>query len=55
VDRTPTRANWPPTRWPACAEQVLAAGGRVDNVYGDRNLFCACVPIDAYKDDEVEA
>ena len=24
--------------------------GRVDNVYGDRNLFCSCVPIDAYDD-----
>ena len=24
---------------------------RVDNVYGDRNLFCACVPIDAYSED----
>ena len=23
--------------------------GRADNVYGDRNLFCSCVPIDAYK------
>jgi glycine dehydrogenase len=23
--------------------------GRADNVHGDRNLFCACVPIDAYK------
>jgi glycine dehydrogenase len=23
--------------------------GRADNVYGDRNLFCACVPIDAYR------
>jgi glycine dehydrogenase len=22
--------------------------GRVDNVYGDRNLFCSCVPISAY-------
>lgn len=22
--------------------------GRVDNVYGDRNLFCSCVPMDAY-------
>jgi glycine dehydrogenase len=22
---------------------------RVDNVYGDRNLFCSCVPIDAFK------
>ena len=23
---------------------------RVDNVYGDRNLFCACVPLDAYRE-----
>jgi len=22
---------------------------RVDNVYGDRNLFCACVPVEAYR------
>jgi len=22
--------------------------GRVDNVYGDRNLFCSCIPLDAY-------
>ena len=32
---TSTRANqkyWPPV-------------GRVDNVYGDRNLFCSCVPV----------
>ena len=27
---------------------------RVDNVYGDKNIMCACIPIDAYKD-EVEA
>lgn len=24
--------------------------GRVDNVYGDRNLFCSCVPMSAYED-----
>ena len=24
---------------------------RVDNVYGDRNLFCSCIPITAYADD----
>ncbi len=24
--------------------------GRVDNVYGDRNLFCSCVPLGAYAD-----
>jgi glycine dehydrogenase len=23
--------------------------GRVDNVYGDRNLFCSCVPMSAYE------
>jgi glycine dehydrogenase len=23
--------------------------GRADNVYGDRNLFCACLPVDAYR------
>ncbi len=23
--------------------------GRVDNVYGDRNLFCSCVPIDEFR------
>jgi len=27
---------------------------RVDNVYGDKNVMCACIPIDAYKED-VEA
>jgi len=21
---------------------------RIDNVYGDRNLFCACVPVSEY-------
>ena len=26
--------------------------GRVDNVYGDRNLFCSCVPVDDYKETE---
>ncbi|RZL55263.1 MAG: glycine dehydrogenase (aminomethyl-transferring), partial [Variovorax sp.] len=25
--------------------------GRVDNVYGDRNLFCSCLPVDAYATD----
>ena len=27
---------------------------RVDNVYGDKNVMCACIPVDAYKED-VEA
>jgi glycine dehydrogenase len=28
--------------------------GRVDNVYGDKNIMCACIPVDAYKE-EAEA
>ena len=24
---------------------------RVDNVYGDKNVMCACIPVDAYRDD----
>jgi glycine dehydrogenase len=27
---------------------------RVDNVYGDKNVMCACIPVDAYRED-VEA
>jgi glycine dehydrogenase len=30
--------------WPTC--------GRVDNVYGDRNLVCTCPPLEAYTDDQ---
>lgn len=30
--------------WPGC--------GRVDNVYGDRNLVCTCPPLEAYEDEE---
>eukprot|EP00585_Thalassiosira_rotula_P013497 CAMPEP_0196132250 /NCGR_PEP_ID=MMETSP0910-20130528/1958_1 /TAXON_ID=49265 /ORGANISM="Thalassiosira rotula, Strain GSO102" /LENGTH=1027 /DNA_ID=CAMNT_0041391847 /DNA_START=143 /DNA_END=3226 /DNA_ORIENTATION=+ len=32
--------------WPSC--------GRVDNVYGDRNLVCTCPPLSAYEDEEEE-
>lgn len=31
--------------WPTC--------GRVDNVYGDRNLVCTCPPLSAYEEDVV--
>ncbi|GMI15887.1 hypothetical protein TrLO_g12101 [Triparma laevis f. longispina] len=30
--------------WPTC--------GRVDNVYGDRNLICTCPPLSVYEEDE---
>ncbi|WP_322043594.1 aminomethyl-transferring glycine dehydrogenase [Paraburkholderia sp. J67] len=35
------RKYWPPV-------------GRADNVYGDRNLFCSCVPVGEYADDQAD-
>ncbi|WP_296217532.1 aminomethyl-transferring glycine dehydrogenase [Pseudomonas sp. UBA2684] len=32
------------------AHKYWPAVNRVDNVYGDRNLFCACVPLDDYRE-----
>ena len=29
--------------------------GRVDNAYGDRNLVCSCLPIEAYEEESVTA
>ena len=34
----------------ALAHKYWPAVNRVDNVFGDRNLFCACVPVEAYRD-----
>ncbi|SCZ36386.1 MULTISPECIES: aminomethyl-transferring glycine dehydrogenase [Pseudomonas] len=31
------------------AHKYWPAVNRMDNVYGDRNLFCACVPVDDYR------
>jgi glycine dehydrogenase len=31
------------------ADKYWPPVGRADNVYGDRNLFCSCVPIEAYQ------
>ena len=28
---------------------------RVDNVHGDKNVFCACIPVDAYRDEAAQA
>jgi hypothetical protein len=28
-----------------------AALARIENVYGDRNVFCLCVPIDAFNEE----
>jgi len=38
---TPTLHTQQHKHWPTV--------NRVDNVYGDRNLFCACVPVDDYR------
>lgn len=32
------------------ASKFWPAVGRVDNVYGDRNLVCSCVGMEAYAD-----
>jgi glycine dehydrogenase len=31
-------------------DKYWAPVGRVDNVYGDRNLVCTCPPLEAYRD-----
>ncbi len=31
------------------ASKFWPAVSRIDNVYGDRNLFCVCVPVEAYQ------
>ena len=38
ADKNPATKYWP-------------AVNRIDNVYGDRNLFCACPPIESFKSD----
>ena len=32
-------------------QKYWAPVARVDNVYGDKNIMCACIPIDAYKEE----
>ena len=36
------------------ANKFWPAVGRIDNPYGDRNLICACPPIEAYAEEAVE-
>ncbi|OTE98400.1 glycine dehydrogenase, partial [Pseudomonas aeruginosa] len=38
-------------RWPAGGGKYWPPVGRVDNVYGDRNLTCSCPPIEAYSEE----
>ncbi len=37
-----------PTQW-VIQNKIWPAVGRIDNAYGDRNLVCACPPLDSYK------
>ena len=46
--RTPTRGSGRLSTQGAYAE-YWSPMGRVDNVHGDRNLFCSCVPMSAYE------
>jgi glycine dehydrogenase len=38
-----------PTAWTR-EHKFWASVGRVDNAYGDRNLVCSCLPMDAYRE-----
>ena len=38
-----------PARWTR-EHKFWPAVGRIDSVYGDRNLVCSCVPMEAYED-----
>eukprot|EP00526_Cylindrotheca_closterium_P003005 CAMPEP_0113630730 /NCGR_PEP_ID=MMETSP0017_2-20120614/15969_1 /TAXON_ID=2856 /ORGANISM="Cylindrotheca closterium" /LENGTH=1000 /DNA_ID=CAMNT_0000541211 /DNA_START=91 /DNA_END=3093 /DNA_ORIENTATION=- /assembly_acc=CAM_ASM_000147 len=40
-----------PAPW-SRSNKFWPTSGRVDNVYGDRNLVCTCPPLEAYQDDE---
>ena len=51
------KADWTPpysreeAAYPVAAlrqQKYWSPVGRVDNVYGDRNLFCSCLPLSAY-------
>ncbi len=34
--------------WLVRERKVWPYASRIDNVYGDRNLFCLCIPIEEY-------
>jgi glycine dehydrogenase len=42
-----------PAPWVNSASKFWPTVGRIDNVYGDRNLVCSCPPIEAYETVEV--
>ena len=40
-----------PSSW-AIENKFWPAVARIDNVYGDRNLFCECLPVEAYQNQD---
>ena len=38
-----------PAPWVNSATKFWPTVGRIDNVYGDRNLVCSCPPVSAYE------
>jgi len=45
----PTRASKPRFRRLDARTQILAVGREDRHVYGDRNLFCSCPPIEEFE------
>jgi glycine dehydrogenase len=43
-----------PLKW-VVENKFWPAVGRIDDGYGDRNLFCTCDPVDSYRQDTFEA
>ena len=43
-----------PLKW-VKASKFWPSVARVDNAYGDRNLVCSCLPLEAYMEESVEA
>ncbi len=53
LDSIPTAASRPSSRcpgWRPTSSGRDASVNRIDDVYGDRNLNCACPPMEAYAD-----
>jgi len=42
-----------PAPWQHDLGKIWPTVGRIDNVYGDRNLICACPPVSEYFSYEV--
>jgi len=42
-----TKAAWP-VPWLREMGKIFPYVGRIDNVYGDKNLFCSCPPVSSF-------